>query len=89
MLGAGFVTKPTLDILSESGIQVTVGTQEPLLASISYCVAPSGHLNHHPDEPTAPAAAALPQTPRPSASASAPVPVCLTWYQPLPPQRLT
>ena len=25
MLGAGFVTKPTLDILSESGITVTVG----------------------------------------------------------------
>lgn len=25
MLGAGFVTKPTLDILSESGIPVTVG----------------------------------------------------------------
>lgn len=27
MLGAGFVTKPTLDILSESGVQVTVGTR--------------------------------------------------------------
>lgn len=26
MLGAGFVTRPTLDILSESGIPVTVGT---------------------------------------------------------------
>lgn len=26
MLGAGFVTKPTLDILSEAGIKVTVGT---------------------------------------------------------------
>lgn len=26
MLGAGFVTKPTLDILTESGIPVTVGT---------------------------------------------------------------
>lgn len=26
MLGAGFVTKPTLDILSDSGISVTVGT---------------------------------------------------------------
>lgn len=25
MLGAGFVTKPTLDILSQSGITVTVG----------------------------------------------------------------
>jgi hypothetical protein len=25
MLGAGFVTRPTLDILSEAGIQVTVG----------------------------------------------------------------
>lgn len=25
MLGAGFVTKPTLDILSEAGIKVTVG----------------------------------------------------------------
>lgn len=25
MLGAGFVTRPTLDILSESGIDVTVG----------------------------------------------------------------
>jgi len=25
MLGAGFVTKPTLDILSEAGISVTVG----------------------------------------------------------------
>lgn len=26
MLGAGFVTKPTLDILSDAGIKVTVGT---------------------------------------------------------------
>jgi hypothetical protein len=25
MLGAGFVTRPTLDILSDAGIQVTVG----------------------------------------------------------------
>ena len=25
MLGAGFVTRPTLDILSEAGIPVTVG----------------------------------------------------------------
>lgn len=25
MLGAGFVTRPTLDILSEKGIEVTVG----------------------------------------------------------------
>jgi hypothetical protein len=25
MLGAGFVTRPTLDILSEAGISVTVG----------------------------------------------------------------
>lgn len=27
MLGAGFVTRPTLDILTESGIAVTVGMQ--------------------------------------------------------------
>lgn len=26
MLGAGFVTRPTLDVLSEAGIPVTVGT---------------------------------------------------------------
>lgn len=26
MLGAGFVTKPTLDILSDAGVKVTVGT---------------------------------------------------------------
>lgn len=25
MLGAGFVTKPTLDILSEAGVPVTIG----------------------------------------------------------------
>lgn len=25
MLGAGFVTQPTLDVLSEAGIQVSVG----------------------------------------------------------------
>ena len=25
MLGAGFVTKPTLDILSDAGIEVSVG----------------------------------------------------------------
>lgn len=29
MLGAGFVTRPTLDILSESGISVTVGMVFP------------------------------------------------------------
>ena len=29
MLGAGFVTRPTLDILSESGIAVTVGMAPP------------------------------------------------------------
>lgn len=29
MLGAGFVTKPTLDILSKSGIAVTVGMVVP------------------------------------------------------------
>ena len=26
MLGAGFVTRPTLDILSDAGVHVTVGT---------------------------------------------------------------
>jgi saccharopine dehydrogenase (NADP+, L-glutamate forming) len=26
MLGAGFVTRPTLDILSDAGIEVSVGT---------------------------------------------------------------
>ena len=31
MLGAGFVTRPTLDILSDAGIQVTVGATKPLL----------------------------------------------------------
>lgn len=36
MLGAGFVTKPTLDILSDAGIEVTVGT----------CCFP--HLTHRP-----------------------------------------
>ena len=25
MLGAGFVTRPTLDVLSDAGIEVTVG----------------------------------------------------------------
>lgn len=30
MLGAGFVTKPTLDILSDAGISVSVGTYWPL-----------------------------------------------------------
>ena len=28
LLGAGFVTKPTLDILSEAGVQVTVGEEQ-------------------------------------------------------------
>ena len=28
MLGAGFVTKPTLDNLSDAGISVTVGTRQ-------------------------------------------------------------
>lgn len=27
MLGAGFVTRPTLDILTQAGIPVTVGTK--------------------------------------------------------------
>ena len=27
MLGAGFVTRPTLDILSDAGIEVSVGMQ--------------------------------------------------------------
>jgi len=27
MLGAGFVTRPTLDILSDAGIEVSVGTE--------------------------------------------------------------
>ena len=31
MLGAGFVTRPTLDILSEAGIPVTVGMRRILL----------------------------------------------------------
>jgi saccharopine dehydrogenase (NADP+, L-glutamate forming) len=30
MLGAGFVTRPTLDILSEAGIPVTVGRRTAL-----------------------------------------------------------
>lgn len=30
MLGAGFVTRPTLDILSDAGIHVTVGATAPL-----------------------------------------------------------
>lgn len=30
MLGAGFVTRPTLDILSDAGIHVTVGATDPL-----------------------------------------------------------
>ena len=32
MLGAGFVTKPTLEILSTAGIRVTVGTVHTFLA---------------------------------------------------------
>lgn len=31
MLGAGFVTKPTLDILAKSGVTVSVGTADRLL----------------------------------------------------------
>jgi hypothetical protein len=27
MLGAGFVTRPTLDILSDAGVEVSVGMQ--------------------------------------------------------------
>lgn len=34
MLGAGFVTKPTLDILSDAGISVTVGTYRVFLPSL-------------------------------------------------------
>ncbi|RYP63883.1 hypothetical protein DL771_009058 [Monosporascus sp. 5C6A] len=34
MLGAGFVTKPTLDILSESGISVTVGMVLPSAGTV-------------------------------------------------------
>lgn len=30
LLGAGFVTKPTLDILANAGIEVTVGKSSPL-----------------------------------------------------------
>jgi hypothetical protein len=29
MLGAGFVTRPTLDILSDAGIEVSVGMAQP------------------------------------------------------------
>lgn len=35
MLGAGFVTRPTLDVLSEAGIPVTVGT-----STVDYNTAP-------------------------------------------------
>jgi len=33
MLGAGFVTRPTLDILSDAGIHVTVGAHYPFFLS--------------------------------------------------------
>lgn len=35
MLGAGFVTRPTLDILSDAGIHVTVGATDPLLLPLT------------------------------------------------------
>jgi hypothetical protein len=33
LLGAGFVTKPTVDILAEAGVEVTVGTFDIALSS--------------------------------------------------------
>ena len=40
MLGAGFVTRPTLDVLSDSGIPVTVGTQTLTPSSVLILLAP-------------------------------------------------
>lgn len=30
LLGAGFVTKPTVEILAKAGVEVTVGTSKPI-----------------------------------------------------------
>lgn len=35
MLGSGFVTRPTLDILSDAGIEVSVGMQSAHVEDIS------------------------------------------------------
>lgn len=37
MLGAGFVTRPTLDILSDAGIEVSVGTDKNPDSFIVFC----------------------------------------------------
>lgn len=62
MLGAGFVTKPTLDILSESGVQVTVGTQ-------SLSPSSSSSLMRSPiwsPEPSQPPGCRIPPNPLPA-----------------------
>lgn len=53
MLGAGFVTKPTLDILSESGVHVTVGTQNTSLVFCLMCRQPHLVTWSHPTLPLA------------------------------------
>jgi hypothetical protein len=37
MLGAGFVTRPTLDILSDAGIEVSVGMTRDFNAFTIFC----------------------------------------------------
>ena len=37
MLGAGFVTRPTLDILSDAGIEVSVGMTSHRNTFLTFC----------------------------------------------------
>lgn len=41
MLGAGFVTRPTLDILSQAGIPVTVGKDKNQFHSTFFSISSS------------------------------------------------